>query len=97
LRQGSPALFLLERLRDEAHRFAITHHRKLRGKAALHSALEDISGVGPARRKVLLKHFGSVRRLREASLDELLAVPGLPEPVARTVYAGFRDKGDADS
>jgi excinuclease ABC subunit C len=97
LRQGSPALFLLERLRDEAHRFAITHHRKLRGKAALHSALEEVPGVGPARRKVLLKHFGSVRRLREASLDELLAVPGLPEPVARTVYAGFRDKGDADS
>jgi excinuclease ABC subunit C len=97
LRQGSPALFLLERLRDEAHRFAITHHRKLRGKAALQSALEDIQGVGPARRKVLLKHFGSLRRLREASLDELLAVPGLPETVARTVHACFRDKGDAGS
>ncbi|HXV22165.1 MAG TPA: excinuclease ABC subunit UvrC [Desulfuromonadales bacterium] len=97
LRQGSPALFLLERLRDEAHRFAIAYHRKLRGKAALHSALEDVPGVGPARRKVLLKHFGSVRRLREASLAELLAVPGLPEPVARTVYACFRNKGDADS
>jgi excinuclease ABC subunit C len=97
LRQGSPALFLLERLRDEAHRFAITHHRKLRGKAALHSALEDIPGVGPARRKVLLKHFGSVRRVREASLDELLGVSGLPEAVARTVHAFIRGKGDADS
>lgn len=95
LRQGSPALFLLERLRDEAHRFAITHHRKLRGKAALHSALEDIPGVGPARRKALLKHFGSVRRLGEASLDELLAVPGLPDPVARAVHACFRDKYEA--
>jgi excinuclease ABC subunit C len=59
--------------------------------------LEDVPGVGPARRKVLLKHFGSVRRLREASLDELLAVPGLPEPVARTVYACFREEGDAGS
>lgn len=97
LRQGSPALFLLERLRDEAHRFAITHHRKLRGKAALHSALEDVPGIGPARRKALLRHFGSVRRLREASLEELLAAPGLPEPVARTVYAWFRQPGTADT
>jgi excinuclease ABC subunit C len=97
LRQGSPALFLLERLRDEAHRFAITHHRKLRGKAALHSALEDVPGIGPARRKALLRHFGSVRRLREASLEELLAAPGLPESAARTVYAWFRQPGTADT
>jgi excinuclease ABC subunit C len=97
LRQGSPALFLLERLRDEAHRFAITHHRKLRGKAALHSALEDIAGVGPARRQMLLKYFGSLRRVREASLDELLAVPGLPESVARAVYDSLRIKSEADA
>lgn len=97
LRQGSPALFLLERLRDEAHRFAITHHRKLRGKAALHSALEDIAGVGPARRQMLLKYFGSLRRVREASLEELLAVPGLPDSVARVVYDRLRIKSEADA
>jgi excinuclease ABC subunit C len=90
LRQGSPALFLLERLRDEAHRFAITHHRRLRGKAALTSALEAVAGVGPARRKALLGHFGSVRRIRAATLEELLAAPGVPESAARAVYDHFR-------
>lgn len=96
LRQGSPALFLLERLRDEAHRFAITRHRKLRGKAALHSAIDDVPGVGPSRRRALLKHFGSLRTLREASLEDLLAVPGLPESVARAVYASLRGASAAD-
>jgi excinuclease ABC subunit C len=89
LRQGSPALFMLERLRDEAHRFAITYHRKLRGKETLRSALEEVPGVGPARRRALLKHFGSVRRLREATLEELMAVPGLPEAVARKMFEHF--------
>jgi excinuclease ABC subunit C len=87
LRQGSPALFMLERLRDEAHRFALTQHRKLRSKAALSSTLEEISGVGPARRKVLLRHFGSLKRIREATLDDLLKVPGLPESVVRSVFS----------
>lgn len=96
LRQGSPALFLLELLRDEAHRFAITRHRKLRGKAALHSAIDDVPGVGPSRRRALLKHFGSLRTLREASLEDLLAVPGLPESVARAVYASLRGASAAD-
>jgi len=86
LREGSPALFMLQRLRDEAHRFAITHHRKLRGKAALHSTLEDIPGVGPLRRRLLLKHFGSLKKVRQASLEDLAAVPGLPRPVAETVH-----------
>jgi excinuclease ABC subunit C len=92
LRQGSPALFLLERLRDEAHRFAVTHHRKLRGKAALASALEEIPGVGPARRRALLRHFGSVRGIREATLEELLAAPGVPESAARAVYEHFHSQ-----
>jgi excinuclease ABC subunit C len=92
LRQGSATLFLLERLRDEAHRFAITHHRKLRGKAALQSTLEEIPGVGAARRKLLLKHLGSVKKIRVAELKELLAVPGLPEDVARKVYAFFQEQ-----
>jgi excinuclease ABC subunit C len=90
LRQGSPALFMLERLRDEAHRFAITHHRKLRGKEALRSSLEEVAGIGPARRKSLLKHFGSLKRIREATLEELLAAPGLPEGVAREIFEFYR-------
>ncbi len=94
LRQGSPALFMLERLRDEAHRFAITQHRKLRTKIALSSVLEEIPGVGPARRKVLLRHFGSLKRIRGATLEELLAVPGLPEAVIRSMY--FALHGDAN-
>ncbi|MBN2646073.1 MAG: excinuclease ABC subunit UvrC [Desulfuromonadaceae bacterium] len=90
LRQGSPALFMLERLRDEAHRFAITHHRKLRHKAALESELEQIPGVGPERRRTLLGHCGSVARIKQATLEELEQVPGLPQAVARAVYDHFR-------
>ena len=93
LRQGSPALFMLERLRDEAHRFALTQHRKLRGKAALSSTLEEIAGVGPTRRKMLLKHFGSLKRIREATLDDLLQVSGLPEGVARKVFSALSQAG----
>ncbi len=92
LRQGSAPLFLLERLRDEAHRFAITYHRKLRGKAALSSALEEIPGVGPARRKALLKHFGSVKNIREASLEALAAMPGLPASAAEAIYRYFHSE-----
>lgn len=92
LRQGSALLFLLERLRDEAHRFAITHHRQLRGKAALQSTLEDIPGVGAARRKLLLKQFGSVKKIRSVPLEELLAVAGLPETTAREVFAFFHSQ-----
>nr|WP_320049813.1 excinuclease ABC subunit UvrC [uncultured Desulfuromonas sp.] len=89
LRQGSPALFMLERLRDEAHRFAITHHRKLRNKSTLESELDNIPGVGPGRRKALLKHCGSVAKVKKASLDQLKQTPGLPEGVAQSVYAYF--------
>ena len=85
-RRGAAALFLLERLRDEAHRFAITYHRKLRSKASLRSSLEDIPGIGPARRKALLKHFGSLKRIREASLETLQQVQGLPEDLALRIY-----------
>ena len=90
LRRGSPALFLLERLRDEAHRFAITHHRKLRNKATLRSSLEDLPGIGPGRRKLLLKYFGSLKKVRDASLDELKQTPGFPENVAEELYRHFR-------
>ncbi len=92
LRQGSPALFMLERLRDEAHRFAIGAHRRQRGKEALRSTLEEIPGVGPARRKTLLQHFGSVKKIREAALADLQGVPGLPAETARRVYEFFRSR-----
>jgi excinuclease ABC subunit C len=97
LRQGSPALFMLERLRDEAHRFAITHHRKLRGKQALQSSLEEIPGVGPARRRALLKHFGSLKKIKEASLEELNAAPGVPGSLARDVWSFYQGGKKAES
>lgn len=85
-RSGSATLFLLERLRDEAHRFAISYHRKLRSKASLRSSLEDIPGVGPMRRKALLKHFGSLKRVQAASLEDLQQMPGLPSSLAESIY-----------
>ncbi len=81
----SPALHLLQRLRDEAHRFAVALHRKRRRRAGLASELESIPGVGPVRRKALLKTFGSLDRIRAASVEELAAVPGIPRSVAEAV------------
>jgi excinuclease ABC subunit C len=89
LRRGSAALFLLERLRDEAHRFAITHHRKVRGKSQLQSVLAEVQGVGPKRQKALLKHFGSLKKIKSASLDELQAMPGLPSVTAAEIHRFF--------
>ncbi len=82
LPRNSPALHLLQRIRDEAHRFAITHHRKRRGKDATKSLLDDIPGIGEARRNALLTHFGSLQKIRAASVDELAAVPGMTRPLA---------------
>jgi excinuclease ABC subunit C len=82
LPRNSPALHLLQRLRDEAHRFAITHHRKRRGKAQIHSLLDDIPGVGEARRNALLEHFGSLQKIRAASAEEIAAVPGMNKVLA---------------
>jgi excinuclease ABC subunit C len=86
LRQNSAPLLLLARIRDEAHRFAITHHRKLRGKGAIASILADIPGVGEKRRKELLRHFGSLKRLREASIEEIMQVQGITSKVAEAVW-----------
>ena len=80
--RNSAALHLLQRIRDEAHRFAITHHRKRRGKAATHSLLDDIPGIGEARRNALLEHFGSLQKIRAASIEELAAAPGMTRPLA---------------
>lgn len=87
---GSPSLYLVKRVRDEAHRFAITYHRQVRDKAMTASVLDTIPGVGPTRKKALLKAFGSVRRLREASAEEITAVPGIPLNVAEEIAAALR-------
>ena len=73
LPRDSQALFLVQRIRDETHRFAITFHRQKRGKSALKSSLDDLPGIGPARKKALLLHFGSPKRIREATVEELMA------------------------
>ncbi len=79
------ALFLLQRIRDEAHRFAITFHRKRRRKSSLGSVLDGIPGIGRERKKSLLNHFGSVRRIRAAAVEELAAVPGISQQMAETI------------
>lgn len=84
--QSDPALFILVRIRDEAHRFGITYHRKLRATASLKSGLEEIPGVGPKRRKALLTHFGSLARIRAATPVEIAAVPGIPPDLAATIH-----------
>lgn len=94
LDRRSPALHLIQAIRDEAHRFAITYHRSLRGKAQTHSALEDIPGIGPARRRALLQYFGSVKRMKEADIDALLAVQGMTRPAAEAVYRALHPAED---
>ena len=83
LPRTSQALFLVQRLRDEAHRFAITFHRQRRSKRATASVLDDVSGIGPKRRRMLLRRFGSVTGIREASLDDIAAVPGMTVKLAQ--------------
>jgi excinuclease ABC subunit C len=85
--RGSEALFVLQHMRDEAHRFAVAYHRRKRERRALASPLDDVPGVGPARKKALLKRFGSLARLARASEDEIAATPGVGPEVARAVHA----------
>jgi excinuclease ABC subunit C len=87
LERNSPEMHLLQRVRDEAHRFANTYHRKLRGQAMTASVLDELPGVGPTRKKKILDHFGTPEAFLNASLEELEAVPGLPGRVAREVHA----------
>ena len=87
LDRHSDALHLIQRLRDEAHRFAITHHRKLRGKASVSSRLDGVAGVGEKRKKAILKHFQTVEALKNATVDEIAQVDGVPRGVAENVYA----------
>jgi excinuclease ABC subunit C len=81
----SAALFLVQRVRDEAHRFAITFHRVVRKRDAFASALDGVTGLGPARRRALLRRFGSVEGIRSASPDELMSVKGITRPVAAAI------------
>lgn len=89
LERHSPLLNFLDRIRDEAHRFAITYHKKIRGKWTIQSLLEEIPGIGPVRQKELLEFFGSIEKIGEATVEELLRVPGMNRKAAQTVYQFF--------
>ena len=95
---GSASLYLIKQVRDESHRFAITFHRELRDKAMTVSILDEVEGVGPTRKKALMRHFGSMKRLRAASAEEISQVRGIPSDVAQAVYDTLRAWGrDADA
>jgi excinuclease ABC subunit C len=90
--RDSPAIYLLQHIRDEAHRFAVSYHRRLRGRRMTASGLEGVPGLGPARRARLVRELGGVRQVRAASLEELLALSWLPERVARALYERLRER-----
>ena len=90
LPNGSASLYLIKQVRDESHRFAITFHRELRDKAMTVSVLDEVEGVGPTRKRAIMKHFGSMKRLRAASAEEIAEVKGVPEQVAQAVYDTLR-------
>ena len=96
LDRHSNALHLIQRVRDEAHRFAIIHHRTLRSRASIASRLDGVPGVGEKRRRAILKHFKTVEALRAASVEDIAAVPGIPKPVAEAVFQLMRDAEAAD-
>ena len=93
LERHSPALQLLQRARDEAHRVALRYHRQKRGSKSMETIFEGLPGVGPARRRAILRHFGSAEMFLEASQEELEGVPGLPQKTARTLYAQLHKAG----
>ena len=91
LPRTSEGLYLLQRIRDEAHRFAITHHRNRRSKSMVESVLDDVPGLGEVRRKTLLKHFGSLRKLRAARLEDIASVPGFGPQTAEAVLVALQN------
>ena len=93
LPERDPALYFLQRLRDEAHRFAIGAHRTRRSQAIVRSPLDEIAGVGARRKKALLTHFGSAREVSRAGLDDLARVPGISATVAKRIYDHFHGGG----
>ena len=90
---NSPVLFYLQRLRDEVHRFAIGAHRQKRSRAISASPLDEIPGVGPARKRALLLHFGTAGKVRAAALEDLMRAPGVSAGVAQTVYDFYHPSG----
>ena len=90
--RNSEGFKLITRIQDEAHRFAITYHRSLRSKAQVHSVLDEIPGVGPSRRKALMKYFKSIEELRAADASQIEQVPGITANVAQDIYRFFRKK-----
>ncbi|GAB4265432.1 MAG: excinuclease ABC subunit UvrC [Pararhodobacter sp.] len=93
LRHNDPVLYFVQRLRDEAHRFAIGSHRQARAKASTRTPLDEIPGVGAARKRALLAHFGSAKAVTRAGLPDLMAVPGISEAMARTIHDFFNERG----
>ena len=92
LDRKSPALHLLQRVRDESHRFGITYHRSLRQKAGMHSSLEDIPGIGPTRRRALLAEFKSIANISKATTEELCRVDGIGEAQAQVIFEHYHPK-----
>jgi excinuclease ABC subunit C len=90
-------LLFLQRVRDEAHRSAVGYQRRTRGKQSLESSLDGLTGIGPKRKAALLKHFGSMVRIRKATVEELSRVSGISTTVARTIQAAFSDDSSRDS
>ena len=91
--RGEEALFLLQQVRDEAHRFALSYHRSLRGRRMVDSILDGVPGIGPERKKALVRKFGSVKRMREASVEELASV--VPAAVAGQLHQRLHGAGSA--
>jgi len=87
-----PVLYFVQRLRDEAHRFAIGSHRARRKKELIKNPLDEIAGIGPTRKRALLLHFGTAKAVGRAAMDDLMAVDGISEAVARLVYNHFHEK-----
>ena len=97
LDRHAPALHLVQRIRDEAHRFGIIHHRKLRGKESIRSQLEEVPGIGPARRRAMLAAFRSIKGIREADVDSLAAVKGMSLPAAQALYDALHPKNGGNA
>ena len=93
LRHNDPVLYFVQRLRDEAHRFAIGTHRAKRAKGVSATPLDDVPGVGAARKRALLAHFGSAKAVSRANLSDLKAVEGVSDALAETIYGFFHEKG----
>ena len=84
-----PVLYFIQRLRDEAHRFAIGSHRARRKKEMVKNPLDEVAGIGPTRKRALLQHFGTAKAVSRAGIPDLLSVPGISETVAKQIYAHF--------